>query len=76
MGPYKVTKALPSKLNYKLELPPELIKRQIHKRFHVGLLRPTHTTPVATGPLSACCLSRLQLYHCYQAYIPVCIFFH
>jgi len=40
VGPYKITKAIPSTSNYKLELPMELIKRQIHNRFHVSLLRP------------------------------------
>ena len=33
-------KAIPSMSNYELELMMELIKRQIHKRFHVSLLRP------------------------------------
>jgi hypothetical protein len=37
--PYKVTKAIPSSSNYRLELPAELVRR-IHPRFHVSLLRP------------------------------------
>ena len=40
MGPYKVSKAIPTTSNYELDLPPELAKRQVHPRFHVGLLRP------------------------------------
>jgi len=40
MGPYKIMKAIPSTSNYELELPLELIKQQIHKRFYVSLLRP------------------------------------
>ena len=38
--PYKVTKAMPLLSNYKLELPAELVRRRIHPRFHVSLLRP------------------------------------
>jgi len=40
VGPYKIMKAIPSTSNYELELPMELVKRQIHNRFHVSLLRP------------------------------------
>jgi hypothetical protein len=40
VGPYKVTKAIPSSSNYELELPEELVRRRIHPRFHVSLLRP------------------------------------
>ena len=40
VGPYKITKALPSTSNYTLELPEELAKRQVHLKFHVSLLRP------------------------------------
>jgi len=40
VGPYKVMKAIPSISNYKLELPMELVRRWIHKRFHISLLRP------------------------------------
>jgi hypothetical protein len=40
VGPYKVTKAMPSTSNYILELPEELAKRRIHTKFHVNLLRP------------------------------------
>ena len=39
VGPYKIMKAIPSTSNYELELPMELVKRQIHNRFHVSLLR-------------------------------------
>jgi len=40
VGPYKIMKAIPSTSNYELELPMELIKRRIHNRFHMSLLRP------------------------------------
>jgi len=40
VGPYKITKAIPSTSNYELELPMERIKQQIHNRFHMSLLRP------------------------------------
>jgi len=40
VGLYKVTKAIPSMSNYKLELLIKLIKQWIHKRFHMSLLRP------------------------------------
>ena len=40
VGPYKVTKAMPSTSNYELELPAELAKRRVHPRFHVNCLRP------------------------------------
>jgi hypothetical protein len=42
VGLYKVVEALPQTSNYKLELPEELVKQQIHPVFHVGLLRPHH----------------------------------
>jgi len=40
VGPYKIMKAIPSTSNYELELPMELVKQQIHNRFHMSLLRP------------------------------------
>jgi len=40
VGPYKITKAIPSTSNYELELPLELVKQWIHNRFHMSLLRP------------------------------------
>ena len=40
VGPYKVLQAYPETFNYMLELPSELIRRRIHPKFHVGLLRP------------------------------------
>jgi len=40
VGPYKIMKAIPSTSNYELELLLELIKQQIHNRFHMSLLRP------------------------------------
>jgi len=39
VGPYKVLQAYPETSNYMLELPIELIKRQVHLKFHVSLLR-------------------------------------
>ena len=39
IGPYKVQNADTSKSTYELELPPELMKRRIHPRFHVSRLR-------------------------------------
>ena len=45
VGPYKVSnlKAIPMTSNYELALPPELAKRQVHPRFHVGLIRPHYS---------------------------------
>jgi len=40
VGPYKVLQAYPETSNYMLELPSELVKRRVHPKFHVGLLRP------------------------------------
>jgi hypothetical protein len=40
VGPYKVLQADPETSNYMLELPSELVRRRIHPKFHVGLLRP------------------------------------
>jgi hypothetical protein len=40
VGPYKVMKVITSSSNYELELPAELVRRRIHPRFHVSLLRP------------------------------------
>ena len=40
IGPYKVLQAYPETSNYTLELPSELIRRRVHPKFHVGLLRP------------------------------------
>jgi hypothetical protein len=39
VGPYKVLQAYPETSNYTLELPSELVKRQVHLKFHVSLLR-------------------------------------
>jgi len=39
VGPYKVLQAYPETSNYMLELPSELIRRQVHPKFHVSLLR-------------------------------------
>jgi len=39
VGPYKVLQAYPETSNYTLELPSELVKRQVHPKFHVSLLR-------------------------------------
>ena len=39
VGPYKVLQAYPETSNYMLELPSELVRRQIHPKFHIGLLR-------------------------------------
>ena len=50
MGPYKVSKAIPTTSNYKLELLPELTKRQVHPRFHIGLLRPHYPNDNALFP--------------------------
>jgi hypothetical protein len=50
VGPYKVTKAIPSSSNYELELPAELVRRRIHPRFHVSLLRPHQLNDNALFP--------------------------
>jgi hypothetical protein len=50
VGPYKVVKAMPSTSNYVLELPPELVRRRVHPRFHVGLLRPHYPNDDALFP--------------------------
>ena len=50
VGPYKVTKAIPSSSNYVLELPPELAKRRICPKFHVSLLRLHHANDDALFP--------------------------
>jgi hypothetical protein len=39
IGPYKVLQAHPETSNYMLELPNELVKRRVHLKFYVGLLR-------------------------------------
>src|ERR1700726_822976 len=39
IGPYKVKQAWHETSNYELDLPDELVKRRIHPRFHVDLLR-------------------------------------
>jgi hypothetical protein len=39
IGPYKVLQAYPETSNYMLELPNELVKRRVHLKFYVGLLR-------------------------------------
>ena len=39
VGPYKVLQAYPETSNYTLELLNELVRRQVHPKFHVGLLR-------------------------------------
>ena len=38
IGPYRVLKAIPSRSNYVLELPPELAKHWLHPKFHIGRL--------------------------------------
>jgi hypothetical protein len=48
--PYKVTKAIPSLSNYELELLAELVRRRIHPRFHVSLLRPHQPNDDALFP--------------------------
>ena len=40
VGPYKVLQAYPETSNYTLELLSELIRRRVHPKFHVILLRP------------------------------------
>jgi len=39
VGPYKVLQAYPETSNYMVELLNELIRRRVHPKFHVGLLR-------------------------------------
>jgi len=50
VGPYKITKAIPLTSNYELELPMELVKQQIHNRFHVSLLWPHNPNDNALFP--------------------------
>jgi len=50
VGPYKIMKAIPLTSNYELELPMELLKRRIHNRFHVSLLRPHNPNDDALFP--------------------------
>jgi hypothetical protein len=50
VGPYKVLQAYPGTSNYTLELPSELVKRQVHPKFHVGLLRPHQPNDDALFP--------------------------
>lgn len=40
VGPYLITKVWPNESVCELKLPDELVKRRIHPRFHVNLLRP------------------------------------
>src|SRR5260221_5781528 len=40
VGPYPITRANPSMSNYTLKLPIELEARNIHRTFHVSLLKP------------------------------------
>jgi hypothetical protein len=39
VGPYKVLKADHKMLTYKLKLPPDLVKQQIHDVFHKNVLK-------------------------------------
>ena len=50
IGPYKVTRAIPESSNYELELPEELVRRRVHSRFHVNLLRPHNANDDALFP--------------------------
>jgi hypothetical protein len=50
VGPYKVLQAYPETSNYLLELPSELVKRRVHPKFHVGLLRPHEPNDDALFP--------------------------
>jgi hypothetical protein len=50
VGPYKVLQAYPETSNYTLELPIELVKRRVHPKFHVGLLRPHEPNDDALFP--------------------------
>jgi hypothetical protein len=50
IGPYRVTKATPSTSNYDLELPPELVRRRVHLRFHINRLKPHHPNDDALFP--------------------------
>jgi hypothetical protein len=40
IGPYPIVKADPATSNYTLTLPPELVNRRIHPKFHISRLRP------------------------------------
>lgn len=40
VGPYKITGVWPKESVCELQLPDELVKRRIHPRFHMNLLRP------------------------------------
>ena len=50
VGPYKVLQAYPETSNYTLELPSELVRRQVHPKFHVSLLRPHEPNDNALFP--------------------------
>jgi hypothetical protein len=50
VGPYKVLQAYPETSNYMLELRIELVKQQVHLKFHVGLLRPHEPNDDALFP--------------------------
>lgn len=42
IGPYSISKVIPESSNYVVELPPQLVTRRLHNKFHVSKLRP-HT---------------------------------
>jgi len=50
VGPYKVLQAYPKTSNYTLELPSELVRRRVHPKFHVSLLRPHQSNDNALFP--------------------------
>jgi len=50
VGPYRVLRCFPETSNYELELPDELVRRRVHNRFHVSLLRPHHASDDALFP--------------------------
>src|ERR1700742_4885253 len=50
VGPYKILKTFHDSSTYELELPPELMKRGIHPKFHVSLLRPHVANDVELFP--------------------------
>ena len=50
IGPYKVVRAMANTSNYELELPEELVKRRVHPRFHVSLLKPHYANDEALFP--------------------------
>jgi hypothetical protein len=50
IGPYKVLQAYPETSNYMLELPSELVRRRVHPKFHVSLLRPHEPNDDALFP--------------------------